>query len=203
VSPPVAGDFSADLNTPEPTELAGTERKSTRKDQQERRELLQVVTRQHEKQGENTVSRLRGAAGGASWSEIRGLISLREDFSDYVRRHLVATGDKSHVGSVELSTQQSRRPFRRSLAAAECQPCIPRCFRTRYPPDEFPNHCYPPPAQIATLLYVVVGTEMTGPFGKATLRALVNAEKLSGKAFSCDMLRLPVPVATPTLGRVC
>lgn len=30
VSPPVAGDFSGDLNTPEPKVLAGTERKSAR-----------------------------------------------------------------------------------------------------------------------------------------------------------------------------
>lgn len=60
-----------------------------------------------------------------------------------------------------------------------------------------------PLAQIGTLWNVVVGTEMTGPFGKVKLRALVDAEKLSGKAFSRDMLRLPVPVATPTLGRVC
>ena len=49
----------------------------------------------------------------------------------------------------------------------------------------------------------MVGKKWNGPFGKAMLRALVNAEKLSGKAFSRDMLRLPVPVATPTLGRVC
>ena len=68
-------------------------------------ELPRVGTQQHEKQGENTVSRLRGAAGTASWSEIRSLISRCADLSDYVRRHFVATGDKSHVGSVEWSSQ--------------------------------------------------------------------------------------------------
>ena len=60
-----------------------------------------------------------------------------------------------------------------------------------------------PLAQIGTLWNILVGKKWNGPFGKAMLRALVNAEKLSGKAFSRDMLRLPVPVATPTLGRVC
>jgi hypothetical protein len=60
-----------------------------------------------------------------------------------------------------------------------------------------------PLAQIGTLWNVVVGTEMTGPFGKVKLRALVDAEKLSGTAFSRDIFRLPVPVATPTLRTVC
>ncbi len=46
----------------------------------------------------------------------------------------------------------------------------------------------PPPAQVATLWNVVVGTKKNGPFGKAKLRALVDAEKLSGTAFIRDVL---------------
>jgi hypothetical protein len=46
----------------------------------------------------------------------------------------------------------------------------------------------PPPSQVATLWNVVVGTKKIGPFGKAKLRALVDAEKLSGTAFIRDVL---------------
>ena len=46
-----------------------------------------------------------GAPSGAMWSEIRGLISRCEDLPEDVRGRLVAMGDKSQVGSVELSTQ--------------------------------------------------------------------------------------------------
>jgi hypothetical protein len=45
----------------------------------------------------------------------------------------------------------------------------------------------PPPPQVATLWNVVVGTKKIGPFGKAKLRALVDAEKLSGTAFVRDV----------------
>jgi hypothetical protein len=66
-------------------------------------ELPQVARQQREEQGENTVSHLCGEPG-ATWSEVRGLVSRCEDLSEYVRRHLVATGDNSHVGSVEWSS---------------------------------------------------------------------------------------------------
>lgn len=45
----------------------------------------------------------------------------------------------------------------------------------------------PPLPQIGTLWNVVVGTKKMGPFGKAKLRALVDAEKLSGTAFVRDV----------------
>ncbi len=67
--------------------------------------MLPVGIQQREKQGENCESVSGGAPGGATWSEIRGLISRCEDLPEDVRGRLVAMGDKSQVGSVELSTQ--------------------------------------------------------------------------------------------------
>jgi hypothetical protein len=44
VSPPVTGDLSGELNTPEPTELAGTERKSTRRKDQQKTPILRKAS---------------------------------------------------------------------------------------------------------------------------------------------------------------
>ena len=58
-----------------------------------------------ENTGETSLGCNGGAPGGARWSEIRELISRCEDLPEDVRGHLVAMGDKSQVGSVELSAQ--------------------------------------------------------------------------------------------------
>ena len=58
-----------------------------------------------ENTGETSLGCDGGAPGGAMWSEIRELISRCEDLPEDVRWRLVAMGDKSQVGSVELSSQ--------------------------------------------------------------------------------------------------
>ena len=68
-------------------------------------EVLPTGTEQHEEQGENVALIRSGPPGGATWSEIRSLISRCEDLPEDARGHLVAMGDKSQVGSVELSSQ--------------------------------------------------------------------------------------------------
>lgn len=72
---------------------------------QKRRQVLPVGIQQGEKRGENVAFLQGGAPGGARWGEIRGLIARCEDLPEDVRVSLVAMGDKSQVGSVELSTQ--------------------------------------------------------------------------------------------------
>ena len=58
-----------------------------------------------ENTGETSLGCGGGAPGGATWPELRQLISRCENLPEDVRGRLVAMGDKSHVGSVELSTQ--------------------------------------------------------------------------------------------------
>ena len=67
--------------------------------------VLPPGTEQHEEQGENVALIRSGPPGGATWSEIRELISRCEDLSEDVRERLVAMGDKSQEGWVELTTQ--------------------------------------------------------------------------------------------------
>ena len=62
----------------------------------------------------------------------------------------------------------------------------PKCQAVVQVPERSESES-PPPAQVATLWNVVVGTKKIGPFGKAKLRALVDAEKLSGTAFVRDV----------------
>jgi hypothetical protein len=62
----------------------------------------------------------------------------------------------------------------------------PKCQAVVQVPDRNEPES-PPPAQVATLWNVVVGTKKIGPFGKAKLRALVDAERLSGTAFIRDV----------------
>ena len=68
-------------------------------------EVLPPGTEQHEEQGENGALIRSGPPGGATWSEIRELISRCEDLPEDVRERLVVMGDKSQEGWVELTTQ--------------------------------------------------------------------------------------------------
>ena len=67
--------------------------------------VLPVGTQQLEKHGGNEEFSSGGAPGGATWGEIRVLISRCDDLPEDVRGRLVAMGDKSQAGAVELSTQ--------------------------------------------------------------------------------------------------
>lgn len=58
----------------------------------------------------------------------------------------------------------------------------PKCRAAVQVPDQTEENELPP-AQIGTLWNVAVGAKKSGPFGKSKLRALVDAEKLSGTAF--------------------
>lgn len=62
----------------------------------------------------------------------------------------------------------------------------PKCQAPVQVPDRNED-VNPPPPQIGTLWNVAVGKKKIGPFGKAKLRALVDAEKLSGTAFIRDV----------------
>ncbi len=62
----------------------------------------------------------------------------------------------------------------------------PKCQAPVQVPDRN-GDVNPPPPQIGTLWNVAVGKKKIGPFGKAKLRALVDAEKLSGTAFVRDV----------------
>ena len=55
--------------------------------------------------GETSLGCGGGAPGGATWSEIRGLIAGCEDLPEDVRGRLVAMGDASQLASVGLSSQ--------------------------------------------------------------------------------------------------
>ena len=58
-----------------------------------------------ENAGETALGCGGGAPGGATWSEIRGLIARCEDLPEDVRASLVEVGDKSQGSSVELTSQ--------------------------------------------------------------------------------------------------
>lgn len=59
--------------------------------------VLPVGTQQLEKHGGNREFSSGGAPGGASWSEIRGLIARCEDLPKVIRGQLVAMGDRCRM----------------------------------------------------------------------------------------------------------